>query len=125
MERTVSYTASVIRASGSGLRYLFDKLLRAEGSSYLPIDKIVMQDTGLIGQCQDQQILVGNSDFMSRQGIAPAPRGSRPRTRCSAPWTGSWWGCSCCGTPSTPSILPSLQTMIAHRISPGDGHPGL
>ena len=73
MERTVSYTASVIRASGSGLRYLFDKLLRAEGSSYLPIDKIVMQDTGLIGQCQDQQILVGNSDFMSRQGIALPP----------------------------------------------------
>ena len=69
----MSYTASVIRASGSGLRFLFDKLLRAEGGSYLPIDKIILQDTGILGQCQDQQILVGNSDFMSRQGIALPP----------------------------------------------------
>lgn len=94
MERTVAFTASVIRASGSGLTYLFDKLVRAEGSGYLPIEKIVMQETGLLGQCQGQQILVGNSDFMSRQG-SPSPRASGPRTRCSARWTGSWWGCSC------------------------------
>ncbi|MFR2157900.1 MAG: hypothetical protein ACLS43_12880 [Evtepia gabavorous] len=45
------------------------------------------------GPVPGQQILVGNSDFMSRQGIALP--GIGPRTRCSARWTGSWWGCSC------------------------------
>ena len=70
MDRVVAYTASAIRASGSGLSYLFDKLLRSEGAKYLPIEKILLQDNGLIAQTQGQQILVGNSDFMSKQGIA-------------------------------------------------------
>ena len=70
MDRVVAYTASAIRASGSGLSYLFDKLLRSEGAKYLPIEKILLQDNGLIAQTQGQQILVGNSDFMSTQGIA-------------------------------------------------------
>ena len=117
MERTVSYTASVIRASGSGLRYLFDKLLRAEGSSYLPIDKIVMQDTGLIGQCQDQQILVGNSDFMSRQGIA-LPPGIKAKAAVFCAVDRELVGMFVLRYTLHPSILPSLQTMIAHRISP-------
>ena len=117
MERTVSYTASVIRASGSGLRYLFDKLLRAEGSSYLPIDKIVMQDTGLIGQCQDQQILVGNSDFMSRQGIA-LPPGIKAKDAVFCAVDRELVGMFVLRYTLHPSILPSLQTMIAHRISP-------
>ena len=117
MERTVSYTASVIRASGSGLRYLFDKLLRAEGSSYLPIDKIVMQDTGLIGQCQDQQILVGNSDFMSRQGIA-LPPGIKAKDAVFCAVGRELVGMFVLRYTLHPSILPSLQTMIAHRISP-------
>ena len=117
MERTVSYTASVIRASGSGLRYLFDKLLRAEGSSYLPIDKIVMQDTGLIGQCQDQQILVGNSDFMSRQGIA-LPPGIKAKDAVFCAVDRELVGMFVLRYTLHPSLLPSLQTMIAHRISP-------
>lgn len=117
IERTVSYTASVIRASGSGLRYLFDKLLRAEGSSYLPIDKIVMQDTGLIGQCQDQQILVGNSDFMSRQGIA-LPPGIKAKDAVFCAVDRELVGMFVLRYTLHPSILPSLQTMIAHRISP-------
>ncbi len=117
MERTVSYTASVIRASGSGLRYLFDKLLRAEGSSYLPIDKIDMQDTGLIGQCQDQQILVGNSDFMSRQGIA-LPPGIKAKDAVFCAVDRELVGMFVLRYTLHPSILPSLQTMIAHRISP-------
>lgn len=71
MDRVVAYTASGHPGPpGSGLSYLFDKLLRSEGAKYLPIEKILLQDNGLIAQTQGQQILVGNSDFMSKQGIA-------------------------------------------------------
>ena len=91
--------------------------LRAEGSSYLPIDKIVMQDTGLIGQCQDQQILVGNSDFMSRQGIA-LPPGIKAKDAVFCAVDRELVGMFVLRYTLHPSILPSLQTMIAHRISP-------
>ena len=117
MERTVSYTASVIRASGSGLRFLFDKLLRAEGGSYLPIDKIILQDTGILGQCQDQQILVGNSDFMSRQGIA-LPPGIKSKDAVFCAVDRELVGMFVLRYTLHPSILPALQTLVGHKISP-------
>lgn len=117
MERTVSFTASVIRASGSGLTYLFDKLLRAEGGSYLPIEKIVMQETGLIGQCQGQEILVGNSDFMSRQGIA-LPPGIRTKDAVFCAVSRELVGMFVLKYTLHPSIIPSLQSLVSHRVAP-------
>ena len=67
MDRVVAYTASAIRASGSGLSYLFDKLLRSEGAKYLPIEKILLQDNGLIAQTQGQTIVA----VLCREGMAP------------------------------------------------------
>ena len=117
MDRTVAYAASVIRASGSGLSYLFDKLLRAEGSNYLPIDKIVMQETGLIGQCQDQQILVGNSDFMSRQGIA-LPPGIKAKDAVFCAVDRELVGMFVLKYTLHATILPALQTLVSHRFNP-------
>ncbi|HIY07643.1 MAG TPA: hypothetical protein H9844_11265 [Candidatus Evtepia faecigallinarum] len=117
MDRTVAYAASVIRASGSGLSYLFDKLLRAEGSNYLPIDKIVMQETGLIGQCQDQQILVGNSDFMSRQGIA-LPPGIKAKDAVFCAVNRELVGMFVLKYTLHATILPALQTLVSHRFNP-------
>ena len=76
-----------------------------------------MQDTGLIGQCQDQQILVGNSDFMSRQGIA-LPPGIKAKDAVFCAVDRELVGMFVLRYTLHPSILPSLQTMIAHRISP-------
>ena len=117
MERTVSFTASVIRASGSGLLYLFDKLLRAEGGSYLPMEKVVLQETGLIGQCQGQQVLVGNSDFMSRQGIA-LPPGIRAKDAVFCAVSGELAGMFVLRYTLPPTVVPSLQSLLAHRVSP-------
>lgn len=117
MERTVSFTASVIRASGSGLLYLFDKLLRAEGGSYLPMEKVVLQETGLIGQCQGQQVLVGNSDFMSRQGIA-LPPGIRAKDAVFCAVSGELAGMFVLRYTLPPTVVPALQSLLAHRVSP-------
>ena len=117
MERTVSFAASVIRASGSGLSYLFDKLLRAEGSSYLPIEKVVMQETGLIGQCQGQQVLVGNSDFMTRQGIA-LPPGIRAKDAVFCAVAGELVGMFVLKYTLHPSVIPALQALVSNRFSP-------
>ena len=113
----MSFTASVIRASGSGLLYLFDKLLRAEGGSYLPMEKVVLQETGLIGQCQGRQVLVGNSDFMSRQGIA-LPPGIRAKDAVFCAVSGELAGMFVLRYTLPPTVVPSLQSLLAHRVSP-------
>lgn len=117
MDRVVAYTASAIRASGSGLSYLFDKLLRSEGAKYLPIEKILLQDNGLIAQTQGQQILVGNSDFMSKQGIA-LPTGIKYKNTVFCAVDRELIGMFGVRYALHTTILPSLQSLLGHRIAP-------
>ena len=117
MDRVVSYTASAIRASGSGLSYLFDKLLRSEGAKYLPIEKILLQDNGLIAQTQGQQILVGNSDFMSKQGIA-LPTGIKYKNTVFCAVDRELIGMFGVRYALHTTIVPSLQSLLGHRIAP-------
>ena len=117
MDRVVAYTASAIRASGSGLSYLFDKLLRSEGVKYLPIEKILLQDNGLIAQTQGQQILVGNSDFMSKQGIA-LPTGIKYKNTVFCAVDRELIGMFGVRYALHTTIVPSLQSLLGHRIAP-------
>lgn len=117
MDRVVAYTASAIRASGSGLSYLFDKLLRSEGAKYLPIEKILLQDNGIIAQTQGQQILVGNSDFMSKQGIA-LPTGIKYKNTVFCAVDRELIGMFGVRYALHTTIVPSLQSLLGHRIAP-------
>ena len=117
MDRVVAYTASAIRASGSGLSYHFDKLLRSEGAKYLPIEKILLQDNGLIAQTQGQQILVGNSDFMSKQGIA-LPTGIKYKNTVFCAVDRELIGMFGVRYALHTTIVPSLQSLLGHRIAP-------
>ena len=117
MDRVVAYTASAIRASGSGLSYLFDKLLRSEGAKYLPIEKILLQDNGLIAQTQGQQILVGTSDFMSKQGIA-LPTGIKYKNTVFCAVDRELIGMFGVRYALHTTIVPSLQSLLGHRIAP-------
>ena len=117
MDRVVAYTASAIRASGSGLSYLFDKLLRSEGAKYQPIEKILLQDNGLIAQTQGQQILVGNSDFMSKQGIA-LPTGIKYKNTVFCAVDRELIGMFGVRYALHTTIVPSLQSLLGHRIAP-------
>lgn len=117
MDRVVAYTASAIRASGSGLSYLFDKLLRSEGAKYLPIEKILLQDNGLIAQTQGQQILVGNSDFMSKQGIT-LPTGIKYKNTVFCAVDRELIGMFGVRYALHTTIVPSLQSLLGHRIAP-------
>ena len=120
IERVLIYTASVIRASGSGLTALFEKTLREAGGGYTGVEAITMQETGLIGVCQGQQVLVGNSDFMSRQGVN-LPPGVRTRDAVfCAIGDGSKpavaMGMFVLKYALPPSILPALGSLFAHRF---------
>ena len=117
MERAVSFAASVVRASGSGLTYLFDKVLHQEHGAYVAVEKLVMQENGLMGQSQGQEILVGNSDFMSRQGIA-LPPGIRAKDAVFCAVGREIAGMFVLKYTMHPSIIPSLKALFTHRLHP-------
>lgn len=117
MERMTSYAASVVRASGSGLAYLFDRTMRNERGTYLQVEKLIMQENGIIGVVQGQQVLVGNSDFMTRQGIT-LPQGVRAKDAVFCVLAREVIGMFVLSYNMHPSILPGLRTLFAHRLNP-------
>ena len=117
IDRVLGYTASLIRASGSGLSSLFDWALRTAGGKSVTVEKLVLQDGGLIGQAQGQHVLVGNSDFMSKQNIA-LPTGIKYTNRVFCAVDRELIGMFELRYALHPSIVPSLKALLAHRIAP-------
>ena len=117
MERMTSYAASVVRASGSGLAYVFDRVMRNERGSYLQVEKLIMQENGIVGVVQGQQILVGNSDFMTRQGIT-LPEGVRAKDAVFCVVAREVAGMFVLSYNIHPSVLPALRTLFAHKLNP-------
>lgn len=116
MERATSCAASVIRASGSGLTYLFDKALRAQKGAYLGIERLVMQENGLMGYTtQGQLILVGNGEFMSQQAIA-LPQGAKGKDALFCAVGGEMAGMFVLKYTMHPAIMPALGILFAHKI---------
>ena len=117
MPQVIVYTASVLRASGSGLTFLFDRLLRNERGSYLPVESLTMQDLGLIAQAQGQRLLVGNSDFMSRMGIA-LPPGVKVKDAIFCAVGTEAVGMFVLKYTTHPTLLPIVRALFAHRLRP-------
>ncbi|MBR2490840.1 MAG: hypothetical protein IKB65_05085 [Ruminiclostridium sp.] len=117
MERMTSYAASVVRASGSGLAYVFDKTMRGERGTYLQVEKLIMQENGIVGVVQGQQVLVGNGDFMTRQGIT-LPEGVRAKDAVFCVVNREVAGMFVLSYNIHPSVEPALRTLFAHRFNP-------
>jgi hypothetical protein len=66
----MSYTASLIAASGSGLAANFQELLKSQGCQMVGVDNFSCYDGGGIGAViGGDKILVGSSGFMNLMGI--------------------------------------------------------
>ena len=70
MQDTVSYTGSIIIASGSGLSGVFRDLLRQQGCPLLNVEGISCYEAGGIGATiGTDSVLVGTAGFMNLMGI--------------------------------------------------------
>lgn len=117
MDRVVSFAASAVRASGSGLAYVFDRSLRNEHGTYLEVEKLILQENGLVAEIQSQQVLVGNSDFMSHQSIA-LPQGVRAKDAVFCAVGRELIGMFVLRYNLHPAILPALRALFAHKLNP-------
>lgn len=117
MERMISLAASVVRVSGSGLLYPFHRLLQTQGGAYMPVERLLMQPGGLMGQIGGMQVYVGNTGLISRLGLAPPPDvKAKDSLFCAV--DGELIGSFTLRYNLHPAILPSLRALFAHRMSP-------
>ncbi len=117
LERVISLSASLVRASGSGLVYAFDRTLQKEGGAYLPVQKLTMQENGLVGECGGQKIMLGNSEFMLRMGIV-IPEGIRVKDAVLCTVDGQLVGMFTMRYSVHPTVLPSIFALLEHKFQP-------
>ena len=70
MPRAVSYAATVVRASGCGLRRLFDNLLVSEGGRLEELsDFSFYEEGGFSGMIHGETVLLGTASFMRKMEV--------------------------------------------------------
>jgi hypothetical protein len=70
LPRAVSYAASLVRASGSGLQRLFDGLIRSEGGHLMELDDFSFyEEGGFAGTVHGESVLLGTESFMRKMEV--------------------------------------------------------
>ena len=68
--QAVGYAASMVNASGSGLRQVFGDLCRSQGAHTYPVEDFSFyQEGGVAGTIRGESVILGRSDFMAQMGV--------------------------------------------------------
>ena len=68
--QAVGYAASMVNASGSGLRQVFGDLCRSQGAHMYPVEDFSFyQEGGVAGTIRGESVSLGRSDFMAQMGV--------------------------------------------------------
>ena len=74
MDRVVAYAATLARASGCGLRRLFDNLLVSEGAHTEPVtDFSFYEEGGFSGNIRGETVILGTAGFMRKMEVQMPP----------------------------------------------------
>lgn len=116
-EEVLSVTASLIRASGSGLDELFFNLLRTDCGRYLTVTELETENEGISAHVAGETVFVGNISFLERMGIE-IPIGVRVKTGVFCAINHRFAGHFVLDYHLHKSFPPSMDALISNRITP-------
>jgi hypothetical protein len=116
-EKVLSVTASLIRASGSGLDPLFETLLRTETGRYVTVTELEVQNDGISAHLFGETVLVGNLSFLERMGIS-VPVGVRVKTGVFCAIAGTFAGQFILTYTMHKTFPPMMEALTSNRITP-------
>ena len=118
LTKAVSLAASAIRASGSGLGNLFERMRQKTRANYVPITRVEILDQGIIAYCPDgSRILVGTGLFMSERAV-PLPMGVKTRDAVFCAQGIQPVGMFALRYDLHPAVIPCLQGLFLHKLRP-------
>ena len=117
-ERVISYTATLIRASGSGLDRLFCDLLRTQGAIYRQADRLCCYEGGgLSANIRGDQVLVGSAAFMKLMDVE-LPQGLNVKNAVFCSINGDLAGIFALNYALPDAVFPSVASLFQEKISP-------
>ena len=116
-EKVVSYAATLIRSSGSGLEKPFSDLMRAQNGLYRSARGVQFYEGGVSGVIRNQEVLVGTSAFMHLMNVA-LPQGMNVKSAVFCAINGELAGIFALRYAMHPAVNPCLTTLMRNRLSP-------
>jgi hypothetical protein len=118
LEKVAGCSASLIRASGSGLTDLFDGLVRAQGGFYRRVDDFRCYEAGgLSGTIRGEQVMIGNAAFMTVMDI-PLPQNLKVKNAVFCAIDGALRGIFVLNYSKSESVLPAVQSLLNDKLVP-------
>lgn len=118
IERVLSYTATLIRDSGSGLTKLFHDLLRAQGALFRQADHLCCYEGGgLSANIRGYQVLVGSAAFMNLMEV-PLPPGLNVKNAVFCAIDGELAGIFALNYTLPDGVFPSLDSLLREKVGP-------
>ena len=117
-ERVISYTATLIRDSGSGLTRLFHDLLRAQGGLFRTAEGLRCHEGGgLSAQIRGDQVLVGSAAFMNLMEVN-LPQGLRVKNAVFCAVDGELAGIFALNYMLPDAVFPALDALMREHVGP-------
>lgn len=117
-ERVVSYTATLIRDSGSGLERPFYDLLRTQGGLYRHAEGLCCYEGGgLSAHIRGEQVLVGSAAFMKLMEI-PLPAGLSVKNAVFCAIEGKLAGIFALNYDLPDTCFPAIDMLMREKVGP-------
>ncbi|HHU22734.1 MAG TPA: hypothetical protein GXZ52_04860 [Clostridiales bacterium] len=117
-DKVISYTGSVMAASGAGLSAVFTELMRRNGCTIHRVENFSFHEGGGIeATVRGEQVYVGSSGYMNLMGIR-LPRKLNAKNAVFAAINGSLVGVFTINYVPTPSVQDALVTLFHSRAVP-------
>lgn len=117
-ERVIGYTATLIRASGSGLDKLFHDLLRTQGAIYRQAERLCCYEGGgLSASIRGDQVLVGSAAFMRIMDVS-LPQGLNVKNAVFCSIDGELAGIFALNYSLPDVVFPAVSALLQEKIAP-------
>ena len=117
VERVLGYTATMIRATGSGLDKVFHDLLRTQGAIYRQVTGFQNHEGGASGDIRGDRVLVGSAAFMGLMRVS-LPQGLNVKNAVFCAINGELAGIFALNYALHTAVRPALTALIANRVRP-------
>lgn len=117
LETAVSYTATLIRETGSGMEKPFSDLLRTQGTIYRKVSRVMFHEGGVSGVIGGRQVLVGSAAFMEIMHVE-LPQGLKVKNAVFCAVSGELEAIFALNYRLHPAIRPAIDSLIANGLDP-------
>lgn len=117
IETAASYTATLIRETGSGMEKPFSDLLRTQGTIYRKVTGVMFHEGGVSGVIGGRQVLVGSAAFMELMHVE-LPQGLKVKNAVFCAVSGELEAIFALNYRLHPAIRPAIHSLIANGLDP-------